>query len=142
MRLYEVGKLRDLFFFSSGYWYLVVMVVKYRVVLSWIVCLLFKVVSVRCEVTSVNRNVTDSFRVGENGCRIDANCSLSTTYTATCQSDSGLCLCMDGQPNFLFYDLAGVDYQCVKSWIIRVGFGECLCSLFKHYYQIFQHFYS
>ena len=122
--LYEAGKLRDLYFFSSGYWYLVVMVVKYRVVLSWIVCLLFKVVLVRCEVTSVIRNVTDSFRIGENGCRIDADCSS----TATCQSDSGLCLCNDGQPNFLFYALSGVVYECVKSESIRVGLGECLCS--------------
>ena len=101
------------------------MVVKYRVVLSWVVCLLFKVVLVRCQVTLVNRNVTDSFRVGENGCRINADCSP----TATCQSDSGLCLCSDGQPNFLFYALrlSGV-YECVTSSSIRIGLGECLYS--------------
>ena len=118
-----------MFFFSSGYWYLVVMVVKYRVVLSWVACLLFKVVLVRCEVTLVNRNVTDSFRVGENDCRRDADCSLSTTSSATCQSDSGLCLCKDGQPNFFLYDLSGaVDYRCVTSLTIQVGVGEGLYS--------------
>ena len=104
------------------------MVVKYRAGLSWVVCLLFKVVLLRCEVTLVNRNVTDSFRVGENGCRIDTDCSMSTTSTATCQSDSGLCLCNDGQPNFLFHDLSGVDYQCVTSANIRAGLGEGLYS--------------
>ena len=100
------------------------MVVKYRMVLSWVVCLLLKVVLVRCQVTVVIRNVTDSFRVGENGCPRNADCSL----TATCQSDSGLCLCNDGQPNFLFYAPSGVVYECVKSLSIRVGLGECLCS--------------
>ena len=104
------------------------MVVKYRVVLSWVVCLLLEAVLVRCQVTLVNRNLTDSFRVGENGCRIDSGCSMSATLTATCQPDSGLCLCMDGKPNFLFYNVPGVHYQCVTSKSIRVGIGECLYS--------------
>ena len=109
------------------------MVVKYRVVLSWVVSLLFKVFLIRCEVTSVIRNVTDSFRVGENGCRRNTDCSMSTTSAAACQSGSGLCLCNDGQPNFLFYALrlSGADYQCVTSLSIRNGLGECLYGYFK-----------
>ena len=57
--------------------------------------------TVTSEVTLVNRNVTDSFRVGKNSCK------LNTSYcpnSATCLSGSGLCLCIDSQPNFRNYD--------------------------------------
>ena len=56
--------------------------------------------TVTSEVTLVNRNATDSFRVGENSCKLNtSHCPNS----ATCQSDSGLCLCNNSQPNFLSY---------------------------------------
>ena len=50
-----------------------------------------------CEVVLVNRNVTDSFRVGKDGCTNDP--SLCTNISATCQSD-GLCLCNKDSSNF------------------------------------------
>ena len=75
------------------------------------------------EVVLVNRNVTDSFLVG-NGCIRNNNCSASS---ATCQFESGLCLCSDGQPNFLNFNASSSpDYQCVNSTSIRAGVGECL----------------
>ena len=56
--------------------------------------------TVTSEVTLVNRNVTDSLRVGKNGCKRNSHCPNS----ATCQSVSGLCLCIDNQRNFLNYN--------------------------------------
>ena len=124
IRLCEVC-LKNSYFFSSVYWYRMDMVSKCRVVLLSVVCLLFKVILIRCEVTLVNRNFTDSFRVDKNGCTEDTNC----TSSASCQSDSGLCLCNDGNPNFLYYNGASsADYQCVTSESIREGLGECLYS--------------
>ena len=103
------------------------MVLNHRVVLLWVVCLLFKVVLIRCEVTLVNRNVTDSFRVGKDGCMTNTDCPSS----ATCQSESGLCLCSDGYPNFLKHSQTfNTVYGCLSSKVIRTGFGE---PLYNHY---------
>ena len=75
------------------------------------------------EVTLVNRYVTDIFRVGKDGCTRNSDCPDQ----ATCQSDSGLCLCSDSQPNFLYFNRSSsADYQCVTSTSIRAGLGECL----------------
>ena len=75
------------------------------------------------EVTLVNRNVTDSFRVGKDGCTRKSDCPDH----ATCQPDSGLCLCSDSQPNFLYYSVtSSAVYGCVRSESIQVGLGECL----------------
>ena len=99
------------------------MVLSHRVVLVWVVCLLLKVVLMRCEVTLVNRNVTDSFRVGKDGCTNENNCPVSTT----CQFDSGLCLCSHSQPNFLNYlQTFNAVYGCLPSNDIRIGTGKPL----------------
>jgi hypothetical protein len=45
------------------------MSLKLAVVLLWVICLSCKVVMTGCEVVLVNRNIIDSFRVGEDGCR-------------------------------------------------------------------------
>jgi hypothetical protein len=66
------------------------MSLKYTVVLVWVIYLSCKVVMTGCEVVLVNRNITDSFRVGEDGCTNDA--TVCTDFGATCQLD-GLCLC-------------------------------------------------
>ena len=50
-----------------------------------------------CKVVWVNRNVTDSFRVGKDGCTNDDNVCPSSS---TCQTDSGLCFCRDSEPSF------------------------------------------
>ena len=103
------------------------MVFNYKLVLLWAVCLLLKVALIRCKVTSVHRNVTDSFRVGEDGCKANTDCSPSTTSSATCQSDTGVCLCKDNQSNFLNYTTNfGNVYGCIISSDIQTGFGECL----------------
>ena len=75
------------------------------------------------QVTFVNRNVTDSFRVGEDGCTKNTDCPDS----ATCQYDSGLCLCSDGRPNFLNFTAisSSITYGCLQSESIRAGVGEC-----------------
>ena len=115
--------LKSSYFFSSGYWSLVDMVLIYRVVLLWVTCLLFKVVLIRCEVTLVNRNVTDSFRIGEDGCTKNIGCPDH----ATCQLDSGVCLCNDQYPNFLNHSQpSSKGFGCLISKSIRVGVGECL----------------
>ena len=56
-----------------------------------------KVTLSSCEVVSVNRNVTDSFLVGENGCT--NNPSVCTTRSAICQPD-GWCLCSSLRPTY------------------------------------------
>ena len=76
-----------------------------------------------CEVVLVNRNVTDSFRVGEDGCTNDA--SVCTDFGTACRQSDGLCLCPVGEPNFR--KPTGVkDYGCLNSESIRLGAGECL----------------
>ena len=49
-----------------------------------------------CEVTWVTRNVTDSFRIDQDGCLKDKNVC---TTTASCQND-GSCLCNKDKPHF------------------------------------------
>ena len=49
-----------------------------------------------CEVTWVTRNVTDSFRIDQDGCLKDENVC---TTTASCQND-GSCLCNKHEPYF------------------------------------------
>ena len=68
-----------------------------NVVLLWFICLSCKVFMTGCEVVWVNRNVIDSFRVGKDGCTNDTSVCPSSS---TCQTDSGLCLCRDSEPNF------------------------------------------
>ena len=70
---------------------------NYELVLVWVVSLSFEACMAGCEVVWVNRNVTDSFRVGEGGCANDT--SVCTNVSATCQDD-GSCLCDEGSPNF------------------------------------------
>jgi hypothetical protein len=72
------------------------MSLKYKVVSVAIICLSCEVVMTACEVVWVNRNVTDSFRVGNNGCTNDTGLCTSS---ATCQSD-GLCLCKSDRPSY------------------------------------------
>ena len=70
----------------------------------------------------MNRNVTDSFRVGKDGCKNDA--TVCTDFGARCQSD-GLCLCPASQPDFR--KPTGVKaYGCIGSDSIRPGAGKCL----------------
>ena len=105
-------------------WCLTNMSLKYTV---WVIYLCYKVVmTAGCEVVLVNRNVTDSFRVGKNGCTNDERVCTSS---ATCQSD-GLCLCSADKPNFRNPATRRVDdksYGCLDSKSIRTGLvGECL----------------
>jgi hypothetical protein len=72
------------------------MSLKYKVVSVWLICLSCEVVMTACEVVWVNRNVTDSFRVGNDGCTNDTGLCTSS---ATCQSD-GLCLCKSDRPSY------------------------------------------
>ena len=99
---------------------------KDKVVLLWVICLWYKVVMIGCEVVWVNRNVTDSFRVGQDGCTNDT--SVCTNVFATCQDD-GSCLCSSKSPSFrnpvievtggkLMY---GSSYGCIKNDNIRTG---------------------
>jgi hypothetical protein len=67
------------------------MSLKYTVVLVCVICLSFEVAVTGCKVVWVKRNVTDSFRVGKDGCTNDT--SICRRSSATCQPDSGLCLC-------------------------------------------------
>ena len=121
MRLCEVY-VKDSYFFFGSKWSIVDMVLEYRVVLLWVTCLLFKVVLIRCQVTLVNRNVTDNFRVGKNGCTKDEDC----TNSAICQPDSGLCLCKSAKPNFRNPVMEnGTAYGCLQNDSIRIGVGEC-----------------
>ena len=98
-----------------------------KLVLLRVVCLLLKVALIRCKVTSVYRNVTDSFRVGEHGCKANTDCSPSATSSATCQADTGDCLCKHNHSNFLYYATnSGNVYGCITSSDIETGLGECL----------------
>ena len=96
------------------------MILKYRVVVLWVLFLLVKLVLIRCQVTLVNRNVTDSFRVGKDDCTKNTDCPTS----ATCLSDSGLCLCNDSLPNYINYTTkSGAFHGCAFSEGIRGGLG-------------------
>ena len=72
------------------------MSLNYKEVLMWFVCLSFEVYMTGCEVIWVHRNVTDSFRVGKDGCTNDTNICPSH---AECEPD-GSCLCDAHNPNF------------------------------------------
>ena len=74
-----------------------------------------------CEVVWVNRNVTDSFRVGKDGCTNDTRVCPSSS---TCQTDSGLCLCHDNTPSFRNPTDKNQTYGCVSNTNIRSGAGE------------------
>ena len=103
------------------------MSLKYTVVLVWVICVSCKVAVTSCEVVLVNRNVTDSFRVGKDGCTNDTN--ICRRSSATCQSDSGLCLCGVDQPNFrnpAVESSSDKVYGCISNDNIRTGFGEFL----------------
>ena len=86
------------------------MSVQFTMMSLWTVCLLFKILLIRCEVVLVNRNFTDSFRVGNDGCTKNSHCP----DPATCQYDSGLCLCSDSQPNFRNPTTSSKGYGCVS----------------------------
>ena len=88
-----------------------------------------------CEVVWVNRNVTDSFRVGKDGCTNDTSVCPSSS---TCQTDSGLCLCSDIEPSFSNPDGRTSDgkiYGCASNHNIRSGAGEC-----QHYVEFTSRF--
>ena len=102
---------------------------NYKLVLFWVVSLSLEAYMIRCEVVWVNRNVTDSFRVGKDGCTNDK--SVCTNVSATCQPD-GLCLCSEGLPNFRNPTieashgryLYGSTYGCMRNSEILVGVGK------------------
>ena len=80
-----------------------------------------------CKRVLIHRNVTDTFRVGTNGCTNDP--SICETRVATCQTN-GRCLCGEDSPNFrnpliLESGQYGQTYGCTKSESIwerhRVG---------------------
>ena len=82
-----------------------------------------------CEVIWVNRNVNDSFRVGEAGCTSDT--SVCTNFSATCEDD-GSCLCNRGSPNFRNPIIEsphgrysyGSTYGCILNSESLVGVGK------------------
>ena len=101
-----------------------------NVVLLGFICLSCKVFMTGCEVVWVNRNVTDSFRVGKDGCTNDTSVCLSSS---TCQTDSGLCLCRDSEPNFRNPNKVTTEsqvYGCLRNHNIRSGAGEYLYRYF------------
>jgi hypothetical protein len=101
------------------------MSLKYTVVLVWVICLSCIVAMSGCEVVWVNRNVTDSFRVGKDGCTNDT--SICRRSSAKCQPDSGLCSCGESGPNFrnpAVESRRDKDYGCIGNDNIRTGFGE------------------
>ena len=88
-----------------------------------------------CEVTWVTRNVTDSFRIDQDGCLKDENVC---TTTASCQND-GSCLCNKDKPHFRNPTIIlsggslsfGNSYGCITSEYVVLS-----NSLFSEY--IFQ----
>ena len=102
------------------------MSIKNRVELLLVIVLLYNAVMTSCEVVLINRNVTDSFRVGEFGCKSDPN--ICTTRNATCLAD-GSCLCNEDSPNFRNpvieeSDGFGETYGCTENKYIRPRVGE------------------
>ena len=75
------------------------MSLKCKVVLLFTICSTYKGIASSDEVVLVERNVTDSFRVGNDGCR--NNASVCTSFAATCRPDTGLCFCNKNSPNFV-----------------------------------------
>ena len=88
-----------------------------------------------CRVSLLTRNVTDSFRVGEEGCKGDQ--SICTSVQASCQ-ENGLCLCKEEYPHFRNPTIIksakgnnypfgyGDTYGCVGKELIKsyLGVGE------------------
>ena len=104
------------------------MPLKYKVVLWWVICLSSKVVMTGGEVVAVNRNVTDNFRVGQDGCTNDT--SVCTNVSATCRESDGSCLCNSTRPNFRNPVITpnityGDTYGCVDKFLMRFSVGEC-----------------
>ena len=96
-----------------------------NVVLLGFICLSCKVFMIGCEVVWVNRNVTDSFRVGKDGCTKNTSVCPSSS---TCQTDSGLCLCLNGEPTFTNPSGKtgdGQGYGCLSRYNKSNGAGEC-----------------
>ena len=100
---------------------------KCKVILMWAICSTYKVVA--SKVVLVKRNDRDSFRVGKDGC---TNNSSVCTSSATCQPDTGLCLCNEDLPNFvnLIEKRSTGQCRCVPNNTIPylVG-GECSCDV-------------
>jgi hypothetical protein len=73
--------------------------------------------------------ITDSFRVGEDGCTNNASV---WTISATCQFDGSSCLCSGSKPNFRNPNIIvggnvlkyGDSYGCVSSDHLRFGVGS------------------
>ena len=102
---------------------------KCKVILLCAICSTCKVVASSNEVVLVKRNVRDSFGVGKDGCTNDPSVCKES---ATCQPDTGLCLCNEGLPNFvnLIEKCSPDQYCCVqKSMIPYLVGGECSCDV-------------
>ncbi len=104
------------------------MSLKDKVLLLGVICLTYKVVMTGGEVVSVNRNVTDNFRVGESGCTNDT--SVCTNVSATCRKSDGSCLCNSTRPNFRNPIITanttyGDTYGCVDKFPMRFRVGTC-----------------
>ena len=100
------------------------------------ILLLYNVIMSSCQELVVNRNVTDTFRVGNVGCKNDS--SICTTRSATCQTN-GWCLCNKDSPNFRNriiegYDKYGETYGCVRSEYILDRVGEYTSFFMLFYY--------
>ncbi|CAB4033804.1 Hypothetical predicted protein, partial [Paramuricea clavata] len=118
------------------------MSLKYKVVSVWVMCLSYKMVMTGCEVVLLNRNVTDSFRVGNDGCTNDTSVCTSS---ATCQSD-GLCLCKPDRPSYRNPVLEvkerktvyGNSYGCIDNDIFRFNVIEISSCVFRPF-QVLPH---
>ena len=99
---------------------------KYEVMLLLVICSTLKVVTSSNEVLLVNRNVTDRFRAGKDGCINNTNVC---TRSAACQAESGLCLCKNDLPNFVNGVVeSSSEFACVRNEDMYKYFGECLNS--------------
>ena len=112
------------------------MSVKNNMALLLGILLLYKLVMSSCQELVVNRNVRDTFRVGNVDCI--KNSSICTTRSATCQT-GGWCLCNKDSPNFRNpvikrYDKYGETYGCVRSEYILDRVGEYTSFLMLFYY--------
>ena len=102
---------------------------KWNTLFATFFYILVKVILSNCEVVSVNRNVVDSFYVGESGCT--NNPSVCTTRSATCQPD-GWCLCSFLRPTFWKPEIkiGYINFDgCASNDLIRAGVGKKLTGL-------------
>ena len=102
------------------------MTVRDNLALLWVICLSCAVVMTAGEVVWVNRNVADSFRVGQDGCTNDT--SVCTNVSATCRKSDGSCMCNSTRPNFrnpvIIPNITDGDtYGCVDKFLMRFGVG-------------------